>query len=518
MEIFVSPKSLNPYDMSIEKKEMKNASVFIANYHIYGSPKNYLQNSQKINNIAKSNILKTKTLESQRISLENPFKSQHQINNQKEFEINQSIYNLRLGQKKYEQEKESNQKKNILHQKTYTSQNNYLSQNYNLYSTYNNLTHSTNRFSSIPYLSSYNRIYNTNKYSTYTYKNNYSMKSKINSLKDIPSNPDDVIIKELPPNFQIMQSNIPILISNPNINMGPQSTQQNILSSENNNNIQPITEDINTNINKNEEIQENIENEEEEKKEIEEPQKPEEPEEIKEEPEPEKKGKYQITEFNGPIKLPEGYSTDDIDEFTAIQTLNDPLSNWKLQIDKPNYKIYSKPFKTINDKGKEGESRMFYLDSTIDCPAAELIKQLNNFDLRKNWEDSYKKGKLIKEEDLGNGIKTQDLYNFIKMPFIFADRDIVYRKKIWENYNGEKDCCLIECHNIEHPDYPVKEKPVRANLENKSKYIKPIDANKTKFCYVNKFDLKVDLGGSMMESQGSEKIEKWFKDLLKQLK
>lgn len=505
MEIFLVPKSLNPYDMSIEKKEMKNASIFIANYQKYGSPKNYLQNTRNKNNKANSNILKAKTFENQSISLQNPSKSQQQYRNQKDFDINQSLYNLRLGQKKYEQERQSNKKTNIPLQKSYTSQNIYLSQNYNLYSKYNNFTNSSN-----PYLSNYNEIYNTI-YLSYKNIPNYSMKSKINSLKDIPLNPEDVEIKELPPNFQ--KSNIPIPITNANLSIAPQLTQQNILSSENNN-IQPISEEINTNINQNEEIPENIENEEKKS----EPPQPEEAPEPQDEIPPAKTGKYQITEFNGPIKLPEGYSTDDVDEFTAIQTLNDPISNWKLQIDKPNYKIYSKPFKTVDEKGKEGESRMFYLDSTVDCSASELAKQLNNFDLRKNWEESFKKGKLIKEEDLGNGIKIQDLYNYIKMPFIFSDRDLVYRKKIWENYNGEKDCYLIECHKIEHPDYPAKEKPVRANLENKSKYIKPIDGNKTKFCYVNKFDLKVDLGGSMMESQGSEKIDKWFKNLLKQLK
>ena len=103
------------------------------------------------------------------------------------------------------------------------------------------------------------------------------------------------------------------------------------------------------------------------------------------------------------------------------------------------------------------------------------------------------------------------------MPFIFSDRDMVVRKKIWENYNGENECCLNEIHSIEHPDYPAKEKPVRAILLNKSKYIKPIDGNKTKFYYVNRFDLKLDLKGDVMESKGADKTEKWFKQFLAHL-
>ena len=160
---------------------------------------------------------------------------------------------------------------------------------------------------------------------------------------------------------------------------------------------------------------------------------------------------------------------------------------------------------------------MFYLDATIDHPASKINEQLNSFQLRQQWEESLKKGKLIKEENLGNGIKIIDYYGYIKMPMIFSDRDIVVRKKIWENYNNEKDCCLNELHSIENPEYPPKKKPVRATLENKSKFVKPIDANRSRFIYVNKFDMKLNAGGSMMESKGADGTEKWFKEFLKHL-
>ena len=138
--------------------------------------------------------------------------------------------------------------------------------------------------------------------------------------------------------------------------------------------------------------------------------------------------------------------------------INDDISTWKLQIEKPNYKIYSKPFKVINEKGKENESRMFYLIATIDSPASEVNKQINTFELRKQWEGSLKRGKLIKKADLGNVIKIIEYYAYIKMNMFFSDRDIVVRKKIWENYFGEKDCCLNEIHSIELPDYPAQKK------------------------------------------------------------
>ena len=166
---------------------------------------------------------------------------------------------------------------------------------------------------------------------------------------------------------------------------------------------------------------------------------------------------------------------------------------------------------------KEVESKMYYLDATIDYPASEVNKQINSFELRQNWDESLKKGKLIKEQDLGNGIKTIDYHGFIKMPITFANRDIVARKTIWQNYNGERDACLNEIHSIENSKFPIKEKPVRATILNKSKYIKPIDNNRTKFYYVNKCDLKLNVAAPKMEDKGAKIIENWFNDFLQQL-
>ena len=504
LDIFSASKSLYPYNNSTEKQEIENAKTFINNYHMYGTPPSYVNttnltyNARKKTNLSsidnqsnysKNSLKKSKTLMSERLT------------NRDDLEIKQSLTNLKIGQENYKKERNSNQKMSSFHTPI------------SMYG-YNNASY--NGFPSQNLINSYKqRLYMSNNLNYNGYSNNEmnmnlsSYRNKIRSLRDIPPNPDDVIIKTLPPNF----SQVAYPVSNSNINMIPSSLPNDINEGNvpipENNSTPPIVEEINTD-NVQEQVEEPVENlpKEEENKNEEEPQ---------EEPTPVKTGKYQVTALNGPIKLPEGYSTDDINEFNAIQMINDDISTWKLQIDKPNYKIYSKPFKTTNENGEEGESRMFYLDATIDFPASEVNKQINSFELRKNWEESLKKGKLIKEEDLGNGVKIIDYYGYIKMPIIFSDRDMVVRKTIWENYLGEQDCCLNEIHSIEHPDFPAKEKPVRAILENKSKYIKPIGPDKTKFYYVNKFDMKVNVGGSMMESKGADGTEKWFKNFLKQL-
>ena len=504
LEIFLTSKSLYPYNNSTEKQEIENAKTFINNYHMYGSPHNYLNASNQTYNARKKTNLTS--IDNQSNYSENSLKKSktlmsERLTNRDDMEIKQSLTNLKIGQENYKKERNFNQKMSSLHRPI------------SMYG-YNNASY--NGFPSQNINNSYKQsLYMSNNLNYNRYSNNgmnMNLSSHINiirSLRDIPPNPDDVVIKNLPPNF----SQVAYPVSNSNINMIP-STLPNDINEGNapmpeNNSIPPMVEEINTDIIQ-EHVEEPVENlpKEEENKIEEEPQ---------EEPTPVKTGKYQVTALNGPIKLPDGYSTDDINEFNAIQMINDDISTWKLQIDKPDYKIYSKPFKVTNEDGEEGESRMFYLDATIDFPASEVNKQINSFELRKNWEESLKKGKLIKEEDLGNGVKIIDYYGYIKMPIIFSDRDMVVRKTIWENYLGEQDCCLNEIHSIEHPDFPAKEKPVRAILENKSKYIKPIGPNKTKFYYVNKFNMKVNVGGSMMESKGADGTEKWFKSFLKQL-
>ena len=104
--------------------------------------------------------------------------------------------------------------------------------------------------------------------------------------------------------------------------------------------------------------------------------------------EPNKPGKYKINEFNGPIILPPNYSTDDEDEFNAIQIINQNISDWKLQKDKNNIKIFSKLFKIINDEGKEVDNIVFYSEATINSPASIVHKNFHFFNLKSKWDNS----------------------------------------------------------------------------------------------------------------------------------
>ena len=177
--------------------------------------------------------------------------------------------------------------------------------------------------------------------------------------------------------------------------------------------------------------------------------------------------------------------------------------------------ILVKLYKIKNDEGKEVDNIMFYTEAIINYPAGEVSRQLNTYSLREQWEPSFKNGKLIKEEELPNNIRITDYYSYIKMPIIFSDRDLVIRKKLFMDYQGEKNCTLSRTKSIENPDFPPKSKPVRAEFENRAEYIKPINDNSCKLCIASKFDMKLNAPVSMMEGKGSEGQAKWVKEFIK---
>ena len=110
-----------------------------------------------------------------------------------------------------------------------------------------------------------------------------------------------------------------------------------------------------------------------------------------------------------------------------------------------------------------------------------------------------------------------DMYLYMKMPFIFSDRDFVVQKKCWLDYNGNKDHALFYLHSIDNPNYPPGSKLVRGTYENRSGYIKPLGGNQCQIVTVSAMDVKMSLGYDTMAKNGAEMQEKWVKNLRKQL-
>ena len=241
-------------------------------------------------------------------------------------------------------------------------------------------------------------------------------------------------------------------------------------------------------------------------------------EEIKEEAPVEeiKEGKYKVQSGNI-VALPDNYSTDDEDIFTAIKTLNEDVSSWKKYTDKDGIKLYFKPYPVKDEDGKDTESVIGYCEAIIDFPASKVLAKMNDFEFRRNVDANYKKGKLINERMEEGNIKIMEMYLYLKMPFIFSDRDFVVKKKCWLDFNGNKDNAPFFIRSYENPEYPPNKKLVRGTFENRSGYIKPLGDNKCQVNVVTAMDVKMSLGVSTMSKNGAEMQEKWVKNLRSEL-
>ena len=508
LKIFDKPKNITPYNIINQKEEIGNNTKFTYGYHKNDTTK-YYQNPISIVNHSiheTEYITKNKPLIDQNTPINGKSKIlSNNINNLENYEDIYPKYSIypkfnpdTQSISAYEYQKNENILNSILGNSSNLSSTQYLydndyGQNYtNNYNCYND------------YTSTYN--INSSRLKIMNYK-------KPKSLKDIPSHPEDVIIKDIPSYLAISMNPIsssnlgaigqlPITNFQSDIGQIPQDLNQK----------PSIIEEINTDIIPNNNVGQIKQKEEPVLLDSLEPVK--EPEEVIVREEIKPNGQFKITEFNGPVKLPQNYSTADEDEFNAIQILNQDKSSWKLQIDKDNMKVYSKLYKIIDEKGKEDDNIMFYTEATLNFPASEINKQLYTYSLREKWEKSLQKGKLIKDENLPHNLQITEYYSFIKMPLLFSDRDMVLRKKVWKDYQGEKDCTLSHLKSIEHPDFPAKKKPVRAEYENRGEYVKPINENQCKLYMATKFNLKVSAPVSMMEGKGSDSQAKWVKEFI----
>lgn len=234
--------------------------------------------------------------------------------------------------------------------------------------------------------------------------------------------------------------------------------------------------------------------------------------------------KYKITQSsNNIIQLPENYSTDDEDEYNSLKILfedksQEESSEWELCISKEEVKVF---VKLITLKGKDGnpqETVIFRLSAIIDYPASTINKYINDFEFRKEFDGLYKQAEIISEENISNNFKIIDMYLFLKMPFIFSDRDFVVRKKIWSNYNNIEGCTLVNLHSITHPKYPEKNKPVRAEFYNRSVIIVPKNDNQCELIITTHLDMKIPGGVSMMKTKGASGQESWFNKFIENVK
>ena len=101
------------------------------------------------------------------------------------------------------------------------------------------------------------------------------------------------------------------------------------------------------------------------------------------------------------------------------------------------------------------------------------------------------------------------------MGFVFSNRDFVVQKKVWKDYRGNKDHCLIHLASINLPEYPEKSDPVRGVFLNRAAYLEPANnGQETKLTLCNCIDMKIiNVGSYVAISKGTGGMKKWLNQL-----
>ena len=115
LKVFENPKNIEPYNISYQKQEVENASKFINDYHLYGSPKLHQQTisinnqPQNIKTISGTQSINSQnqTINGQSIILSNNVQN---LQNYEDVEIHHSITNLKNDTIKKQQKNISNKK------------------------------------------------------------------------------------------------------------------------------------------------------------------------------------------------------------------------------------------------------------------------------------------------------------------------------------------------------------------------------------------------------------------------
>ena len=107
------------------------------------------------------------------------------------------------------------------------------------------------------------------------------------------------------------------------------------------------------------------------------------------------------------------------------------------------------------------------------------------------WDKTFSKHELIQEMPEENGMIKKITYLYIKMPAFITDRDLVQESKTWSNYNGNPQNYLSINRSTTNSKYPVKEKPIRAEMIIGGMYLKEINPSQTLIYLVNNFNYEL---------------------------
>ena len=134
-----------------------------------------------------------------------------------------------------------------------------------------------------------------------------------------------------------------------------------------------------------------------------------------------------------------------------------------------------------------------------------------------NWDKTFKKHEVIQKFPIENGMEREIDYLYIKMPIFMTDRELVQEKKVWSEYNGNPNNMLVYQRSTTNSKYPVKEKPIRAEMIIGGMYLKEQSPQETLIYVINQFDLKMTTAKDLAASKSQEAAKEFIVNLTKQV-
>ena len=131
------------------------------------------------------------------------------------------------------------------------------------------------------------------------------------------------------------------------------------------------------------------------------------------------------------------------------------------------------------------------------------------------WDQTFDKHEVITELPEENGIIKEIEYLYIKFPLMMDNRDIVQQKKIWKEYNGDKNCYLSIAKSIEYPSIPPKKKIIRGEMLFDAVYLKEDKIGETKMYLINNVDLKITSMVDLVNNTAKKKPKEFIENLTK---
>ena len=131
------------------------------------------------------------------------------------------------------------------------------------------------------------------------------------------------------------------------------------------------------------------------------------------------------------------------------------------------------------------------------------------------WDKTFDKHEVVKEFPEEDGIIKIIEYLFIKFPLMMDNRDIVQQKKIWKEYNGNKNCFLSIAKSIEYPNIPPKKKIIRGEMIFNAVYLIEDKDGETKIYLINNVDLKITSMVDLVNNTAKKKPKEFIENLTK---